>query len=158
MTITLQQLDARDISLFEELMTVFGEAFDEMDTYTHMRPGHEYVENLLASNHFIALVAMDNKKAVGGLTAYELLKFEQERSEIYIYDLAVAREYRRQGIATALLQQMQTIAAERGAYVLIIEADTGEEDQAAIALYRKLGREEKVLHYDIPVEISRTVK
>jgi aminoglycoside 3-N-acetyltransferase I len=39
---------------------------------------------------FIAVVAFKGGDAVGGLAAYELKKFEQERSEIYIYDLAVA--------------------------------------------------------------------
>jgi aminoglycoside 3-N-acetyltransferase I len=51
----------------------------------------------------------------GALCAYELRKFEQERSEIYIYDLAVAMTHRRQGIATALISSLQDIAAARGA-------------------------------------------
>jgi aminoglycoside 3-N-acetyltransferase I len=52
---------------------------------------------------------------VGGLAAYELKKFEQERSEIYIYDLAVREEHRRQGIATALIGELKAIARRRGA-------------------------------------------
>ena len=35
----------------------------------------------------------------GALVAYVLEKFERERSEVYIYDLAVAATHRRQGIA-----------------------------------------------------------
>jgi aminoglycoside 3-N-acetyltransferase I len=35
---------------------------------------------------------------------------------------------------------------------MFVQADTGEEDQPAIALYSKLGRREEVLHFDIPVE------
>jgi aminoglycoside 3-N-acetyltransferase I len=38
---------------------------------------------------------------VGGLIAYELEKFERARSELYIYDLAVAEDHRRRGVATA---------------------------------------------------------
>jgi aminoglycoside 3-N-acetyltransferase I len=48
---------------------------------------------------------------VCGLAAYELKKFEQERSEIYIYDLAVASEHRREGIATALIEKLKEIAS-----------------------------------------------
>ena len=40
---------------------------------------------------------------VGGLAAYVLPKFEQERSEVCIYDLAVAEPHRRQGIAEEVL-------------------------------------------------------
>jgi hypothetical protein len=37
----------------------------------------------------------------------------------------------------------------RGAYVVFVQADLG--DDAAIALYTKLGRRESVLHFDIAV-------
>ncbi len=86
---------------------------------------------------------------MGGIAAYELHKFEQERSEIYIYDLAVAAAHRREGIATALIQELKKIAASRGAYVIFVQADIG--DAPAIELYTKLGTREDVLHFDIPV-------
>lgn len=76
-------------------------------------------------------------------------KFEQERSEIYIYDLAVAAEHRRRGAATALIRELQRIGAERGTYVIFVHADPS--DAPAIALYSKLGVREDVLHFDIPV-------
>jgi aminoglycoside 3-N-acetyltransferase I len=88
---------------------------------------------------------------VGGLAAYELRKFEQARSEIYLYDLAVAATHRRRGIATGLIEALRDIGARRGAYVIFVQADTGIEDEPAIALYTKLGAREDVLHFDIPV-------
>ena len=77
------------------------------------------------------------------------MKFEQARSEIYIYDLAVAQSHRRRGIATALIEELQRIAAASGAYVIYVQADYG--DEPAIALYTKLGVREDVMHFDIPV-------
>ncbi len=88
-------------------------------------------------------------RSSGGLAAYELKKFEQPRSELYIYDLAVAAAHRRQGIATALIHALQKIAAARGAYVIFVQADAG--DEPAVALYSKLGSREEVLHFDIAV-------
>jgi aminoglycoside 3-N-acetyltransferase I len=105
---------------------------------------------LLGSDHFIALAANIDGQVIGGLAAYELKKFEQPRSEIYIYDLAVAQGHRRRGIASALIQRLRLIAASRGAYVIFVQADHG--DDAAIALYSKLGVREEVLHFDIAVE------
>jgi aminoglycoside 3-N-acetyltransferase I len=96
---------------------------------------------------FIALAALKSGQVVAGLAAYELRKFEQERSEIYLYDLAVAAEHRREGIATALIRELQAIAIERGAYVIFVQAHTA--DLPAIALYTKLGVREEVLHFDI---------
>ena len=116
-----------------------------------LRIRHEgYLRRLLGGNSFIALAAL--KRGVGrGIAAYELKKFEQERSEIYISDLAVASEHRREGIATALIEKLKEIAVRRKACVIFVQADTGVEDEPAIALYTKLGRRKDVLHFDIPV-------
>ena len=84
------------------------------------------------------------------LAAYELKKFEQERSEIYIYDLAVDARHRRKGVATALIRTLGEVARKRGAWIMFVQADIGEEDEAANALYRKLATEMIVAnHYDI---------
>ena len=98
-------------------------------------------------------VALDEGRVVGGLAAYELRKFEKERSEFYVYDLGVAAESRRQGVATAMVGRLQDLAAERGGWVPFIQADY--DNDPAIALYSKLGEREEVLHFDIPVP-SRT--
>jgi aminoglycoside 3-N-acetyltransferase I len=94
---------------------------------------------------------LKNGDVVGGIAAYELKKFEQERSERYIYDL-VASAHRRQGIATALMEALRAIAARRGVYVMFVQADTGIEDEPSIALYGKLGTREDVLRFEISVE------
>ena len=84
---------------------------------------------------------------LGGIAAYVLPKFEQARSELYIYDLAVDGAFRRRGVATALIAELQRIAADIGVYVIFVQADHG--DEPAIALYTKLGVREDVLHFDI---------
>lgn len=145
----IRQLAPEDESLMRAMLRMFGEAFDEADTYGRKQPGTAYLRQLLGGDTFIALAAVKGDEVVGGLAAYELPKFEQERSEIYIYDLAVASAHRRQGIATALIQRLQEIAAQRGAWVVFVQADHG--DDPAIALYAKLGTREDVLHFDLPV-------
>ena len=97
----VRQLAAGDTALFRELLAVFGEAFEDVETYRAAQPDEAYLEGLLGGDSFIALVARQANEVVGGLAAYELKKFERARSEIYIYDLAVAAGHRRRGIATA---------------------------------------------------------
>ncbi|MBK8259396.1 MAG: AAC(3)-I family aminoglycoside N-acetyltransferase [Polyangiaceae bacterium] len=145
------QLGANDLNLMEGLVTMFGQAFDDLETYTGKRPSAEYTTRLLGRDTFIALAALIDGEVVGGLAAYELHKFEQERSEIYLYDLAVSAEHRRRGIATALIEKLREIAAQRGAWVIFVQADTDEDDKPAQALYSRLGEREEVLHFDIPV-------
>ncbi|MEN3296384.1 MAG: aminoglycoside 3-N-acetyltransferase [Burkholderiales bacterium] len=146
---SIHQFAPDDVGLMGALLSIFGEAFNEVETYGKSRPGADYLQRLLASDYFIMLAALKGSDAVGGIAAYELKKFEQERSEIYIYDLAVAAAHRREGIATALIGELKHIAAARGAYVIFVQADIG--DGPAIQLYTKLGAREDVLHFDIPV-------
>nr|WP_232475494.1 AAC(3)-I family aminoglycoside N-acetyltransferase [Permianibacter aggregans] len=131
------------------LLSVFAEAFNEPETYSDKRPSVEYLRSLLSRDYFIALAAINDGAVIGGIAGYELKKFEQQRSEIYIYDLAVAKAFRRQGVATSLIEKLKQIAAERGAYVVFVQADHG--DDPAIALYSKFGEREEVLHFDIDV-------
>ncbi|MCH8544116.1 MAG: AAC(3)-I family aminoglycoside N-acetyltransferase [Alcanivorax sp.] len=140
-----------ELALMDDLLGLFGEVFGQPDVYGGQRPGAAYMRRLLGSGTFVALVAVQDGVVVGGLAAYELIKFEQERSEMYIYDLAVAEGCRRRGVATALIKMLKRIAAARGAWVMYVQADTGPEDEAAIALYSRLGVREEVLHFDIPV-------
>jgi len=121
------------------VLDLFGREFGDVPTYSDRQPSDEYLVNLLRNQHFIALAAFDNEVVVGGLAAYLLPKFEQARSEIYLY--------RRQGIATALINQLKQEANELGAYVIYVQADYG--DDPAVALYTKLGIREDVMHFDI---------
>ncbi len=145
----IRPLRPGDTGLFRALLTVFGEVFGDTESYLRSQPSDAYIGKLLAGDTFIALVALHDEAVIGGLAAYELRKFEQERSEIYIYDLAVREEHRQQGIATALIEELKAIARKGGAYVIYVQADY--IDPPAIALYTKLGTREDVLHFDIEI-------
>jgi aminoglycoside 3-N-acetyltransferase I len=93
---------------------------------------------LLSRDTFISLVALEQGEVVGGLVAHELEKFEQARSEIYIYDLAVAEACRRRGIATRLIARMQEFAGRRSAWVIYVQTDLGRS--ARRSPLRKAGR------------------
>ncbi len=152
-TVDILRLGPGHIAELHDLLTLFADAFAEPEAYTAKRPDDAYLQELLAVNSSIVLTASLDDAVVGGLIAYELPKFEQKRSEIYIYDLAVATAARRRGIATALIEHLQEIAAERGAWVIFVQADHG--DDPAISLYTKLGVREDVLHFDIDVARGR---
>lgn len=146
-TTTVRQLTRDDATALRALLDVFADAFEDAETYAARQPSEAYLTDLLDTGHFIALAAERDGVTVGGLAAYELRKFEQERSEIYIYDLGVLAGHRRLGVATALIEHLKRLAAERGAWVIYVQADYA--DPPAIALYTKLGIREDVLHFDI---------
>jgi aminoglycoside 3-N-acetyltransferase I len=140
-------LSSQDVDLMRGLIGMFAKAFGDSQTYLGDPPSDAYLFSLLGKSHFIAIAATIHELVVGGLTAYQLDKFEQDRREICIYDLAVNEEYRRRGIATATIEALRVEAARRDAYVIFVQADL--EDAPAIALYEKLGVKETAHHFDI---------
>jgi aminoglycoside 3-N-acetyltransferase I len=143
----VRRLAPGDVPGARALNALFADAFEDPASYASALPPDAWLERLLSNPGLSALVAEADGMTVGGLVAYELPKFEQARSEFYIYDLAVAEAWRRKGVATALIDRLRAIAAESGGWVIFVQADHG--DDPAIALYERLGTREEVLHFDI---------
>jgi aminoglycoside 3-N-acetyltransferase I len=149
MPATITRLTSSDLAAMRALLAVFSRAFEDPETYSAEPPSDTYLSRALAQPHIIVLVASIDGMVVGGLVAYELDKLERARREVYIYDLAVDDAHRRRGIATALIRALGEIASERGAWVIYVQADYG--DDPAVALYESLGTREDVMHFDIEV-------
>jgi aminoglycoside 3-N-acetyltransferase I len=145
--IEIRVLGPQDLGVMRRMLAMFGRAFGDVPTYAANQPDDRYLQRLLESDAFVAVAALAGAEVVGALAGYVLPKFEQARSELYIYDLAVDEAHRRRGVATAIIRSVQSLAAARGIYVIFIQADQG--DDPAIALYSKLGSREEVLHFDI---------
>ncbi len=144
-----KKLSAEDLTTLRSLNEVFAAAFEDAETHLAKKPSDRYLRELLSKSHFIALAALKGDVVTGGLIAYVLEKYEQERSEIYIYDLAVDEKFRRQGIARTLIQELKTLAREIGACVIFVQAD--RVDTPAVKLYESMGIREEPLHFDIAV-------
>ncbi|HMS81901.1 MAG TPA: AAC(3)-I family aminoglycoside N-acetyltransferase [Burkholderiaceae bacterium] len=144
---TTRVLGPDDVGTLRAMLATLGDAFEDRAAYADAQPDDAYLRALLARDTYVAIAALDGDRVVGGLSGYLLPKPEQARSEVYLYDLAVAATHRRRGIATALIDRLRDWAVERGAWVVYVQADLG--DDPAIALYTKLGVREDVLHFDI---------
>ena len=140
-------LSSSDLPLMRGMLRTFAKAFEEPETYLSKQADDTYLSELLAKAHFIAICAVNDGAVIGGLAAYQLDKFEQDRREIYIYDLAVDNDFRRRGVATAMINALREEAVRRDAYIIFVQADLG--DAPAIALYEKLGVKETAHHFDI---------
>lgn len=143
----LQRLSHHDLPAMRSINALFAEVFDDHASYSDAPPSDSWLAAQLTNPATIALAAYDEDALVGALTGYVLGKLEAQRSEIYIYDLAVRKSHRRRGVATALIGALNDVAQSVGAWVIYVQADYG--DDAAIALYIKLGVREDVMHFDI---------
>ena len=145
--LTYQILTSDDLGLMRDLLRLYGDVFEMADSYHANQPDDAYLQHLLKRDDFISLIVRDGTHVIAGLSGYVLHKFEQNRREFYIYDLAVHLDWRRRKVATNLIEQLKEEARLRDIYVIFVQADLG--DEPAMALYRSLGLEEQVLHYDI---------
>ena len=123
---SIRLLGPADAASMRAMLALFGEVFGDPESYLAKQPDDNYLRDLLSSETFIAIAAFRETKVVGGLVGYVLAKFEQPRSEFYIYDIAVEAAYRRQGVATAMIEELKSLASERGIYVIFVQADHGD--------------------------------
>jgi aminoglycoside 3-N-acetyltransferase I len=146
--ITTHHLISSDVDLLKSIVDLFAREFEEPPDPLAPRADDNYLAQLLARESFVAIAALAEGAVVGGTTGHVLPKTGEARSELYLYDLAVASDWRRRGIATAMIERLREVAREKGAHVIFVQADVG--DSPAIALYSRYGAQRDVLHFEIP--------
>lgn len=148
---SFHRINNSELNTFRELMQLFGKVFEDDQSYQSHLSTDTYIAEFLNDPSHIVLVATDEQgTVVGGLVAYVLKKFEQQRSEVYVYDLAVSETHQRKGVGTGLFEKLKEVAKEINAYAIFVQADNA--DDGAIAFYRSLTNDEIIAHhFDIKV-------
>ena len=101
-------------------------------------------------NHLL-VVGLDEEKndcVVGFASAVRLLHPDKETFELFINEVGVAPDYRRRGVASAIMKALFAEAKKRNCRLGWLAVD--EDNEAALALYRTLGGKppERQLHID----------
>jgi ribosomal protein S18 acetylase RimI-like enzyme len=144
----IRKLGISDTSLAQELFILFRKVFDDEDVQVPDLPDEDYIKGLLSKDGFHVFVALAEDKVVGGLTAYELDMYVKKEKEAYLYDLAVDKRHRRQGVARSLITALQEYAKENNIHTIFVEAHA--EDVEAIDFYTSIHAEmEDVKHFNI---------
>ena len=133
MEYAIKPLTIDDINEAREMFALLAEIFGEK----HERLSDEYLKTLLSRKSFWALAAKSGSEILGGLTAHEIPMSKKEGSEIFIYDIAVASQYRRKGIGRKLVASVLTLASQEDVSEAFVLAS--DEDTHAIDFYRRLG-------------------
>ena len=129
----IRQLGIADSDVARATFALMARVFDEADTAL----SDAYIDWLLARPDFLAFAAVDGSSVVGGLTAHVVPLTTRQRSEVFIYDIAVATEHRRRGIGRRLLEAVRIAARGLGIETVFVLADN--EDAHALDFYRAVG-------------------
>jgi ribosomal protein S18 acetylase RimI-like enzyme len=96
-----------------------------------------------AARHFLAqpdvhlLVALEADEPLGFLLAYELLRRHGDPIRLFVHEVCVRTERRREGIGRRLLDSLWAIGRERGIGSAFVLAQA--DDRGAVAFYRAAG-------------------
>jgi ribosomal protein S18 acetylase RimI-like enzyme len=124
----------------------------------HMRPGDERrvreaeavfddpvdmaaTETFLQDDRYHLLVAYVDGEPAGFVSAAELLHPDKPRPEMFLNELGVLPEFRRRGIARALVRELLRVCKDRGCSEMWVLTD--EDNRAAVATYRGTGGRRK---------------
>ena len=141
--IEVKKLTQEDVSVFKLLIQLFNIVFEEDESAMSSETN---LFKLLSNNHFVAMAAFYQNEIAGGLTAYELPMYSSDRSEIFLYDLAVKPEYQRRGIGKRLIHHLNDYCFKNGINEFFVLAH--EEDVHAVEFYRSTGgKSEKVVNF-----------
>jgi aminoglycoside 3-N-acetyltransferase I len=133
-----------ELNLFIELVELLNEVFEEPPQIAT----NKRLAELLDKPDFYAVVAVKGNTVVGGLTAYELKKYYNNHSELYIYDIAVKATLHNQGVGKKLIKHLKELGTQNNIETIFVEA-LSEEEQAIKFYESTFGKGEKVDHFNL---------
>lgn len=137
--ITIKRMTINDTFDVDELNTLFDEGtlWDAVEG-----------EKFLNDENNALFIAFYEDKMAGFLSANKLQRFDKRKAEILLYEIGVKEEYRRLGLAKALIQTVKDWGKEQGAdevWVLtsktnipgnkLYQSEDGELEKPAYEMY-----------------------
>ncbi|MDT0608162.1 GNAT family N-acetyltransferase [Croceitalea rosinachiae] len=145
----VSRIKGNNIEQFTELIDLLNEVFEEPSKVASERQ----LKKLLSKPEFHVIAAIKEGKIIGGLTAYELERYYTDKSELYIYDIAVKKELHNQGIGKKLIAYLKDYSTRNGIESIFVQAHP--EDEQAVKFYKSiLGKGEKVDHFNFEIKTA----
>ncbi len=142
--ISIKKLQKDDLQIFKEMIQLFVDVF-ERETFS--MPKSDHLQKLLQNDAFYAFCVLAESKVIGGITIYVQEQYYVNKPLAYIYDLAIAQPYQRQGIGKKLLLHINQFCRKNGFEETYVPAE--KDDNQAVDFYRstKPAYEQEVIHF-----------
>lgn len=123
----LYRLNKNDVDIAIEVSKVFKST----------TPKEEKVQSFLSDSKNYLMIYKDDNKVVGFAYGFELQRFDGKNSMMYIHEIGVLPEYRRQGIGKAIINELIEICKEKDFMKMFLI--TMESNIPAVTLYERTG-------------------
>lgn len=94
-------------------------------------------ELFLLDKNNLFLLAFEDEKPIGFLTAHRLQRFDNRKAEVLLYEIGVHQDYRRRGIGKSLINEVKKWAKEVDAAEFWVL--TEKTNPIAMSLYESAG-------------------
>jgi [ribosomal protein S18]-alanine N-acetyltransferase len=123
------KIETASMRLIDKVFQIEEQCFDE-EAFTKQQ-----ISYLLTDYNTIALAANVNND----ITGFTITQLELDSDRLYghIITINVASAYRRKGIGTRMLSEIETILKQKG--IVEIQLEVREDNSAALKLYQKNG-------------------
>jgi len=146
--VIIRQATATDLDLVAPLYDAYRQFYTQP---ADLATARAFIGDRIRRNESTVFLALedDGSKALGFTQLYPAFCSVAAKPYYVLYDLYVAPEARRRGVARLLMERAREFAAETGAFRL--ELQTARTNRAAQALYESLGwkRDELYLTYTL---------
>lgn len=130
MRVLIKRLSKRDLEMAKSAASLF---LDKGETVTN----DVRLAKLLANDSFYLIVAIQERQIVGRLVAYEFELVKDNTKEVYLYEIDVFEEFKKQGIGTQLVEFAKRICKQRKVSHMFV--GTEASNIPAQKLYLKTG-------------------
>lgn len=120
MKFIIKKLSSDEAHLAKQLIELFG--FSAGSRH-QIIASDDYIRQMLERSDFHVIIALENEKLIGGLTAYEMQMFKRETIEMFLYEIEVKESHQEKGVGKALIERLKDICLEKG----IVEMFVGTE-------------------------------
>jgi aminoglycoside 3-N-acetyltransferase I len=136
MNMIIQRLTDRDAEIAYQVLTQVKFVEDGTEHLTD-KLTIDYLRGFLKDDRHYMLVALDNGLPIGFILAYRLQRVDREQDMLFFYEIIVAKQYRKKGTGTALINRLKEIC--KNEKILKMFVLTNKSNTAAHNLYKKTG-------------------
>jgi GNAT superfamily N-acetyltransferase len=132
----IRRLLASDAEIAHQIMTKIKFVEDGTEHLTKTLTA-DYLRDFLNYEGHYLLAALDGNTPIGFILAYRLQRVDRSQNMMFLYEINVAKEFRKKGVGIALINKVKEMCKQES--ILKMFVLTNRSNTAAYNLYKNTG-------------------